>query len=99
MLEPAGTPSHSACESSFLVPEQLALYEAIGKSCTVDGNKRSGSPRAQLVDRCRHPLLSGTALACDQHGSGRWSHLLDERKNVQHGLGYPDQTLEYSVTA
>src|SRR4029077_20503158 len=36
MLEPAGTPSHSAGESSLLIPEQLALNEAVWKGCTVD---------------------------------------------------------------
>jgi hypothetical protein len=77
-LKHARTRADRAGEGAALVPEDLG-FQQLGRDRTaVDWNERLVSSRRECVDRARHQLLAGAALAHDQdRGVGR-RDLLDK---------------------
>src|SRR4029453_14448152 len=75
--ELAGLLAHRPGEAAFLVAEELGLDELLGDRRAIDLDQRPVLARAELVDRPRHQLLAGAALAGDQYGGGGRSRQLD----------------------
>jgi hypothetical protein len=65
-------------EGALLVAEQLRFDQRLGDRRHVDGHERLPAALAPRVDRPRHQLLAGAALAGDQHGRGRRGDLGDQ---------------------
>src|SRR5690606_20451272 len=53
-----------------VVPEELALQEALGDRGAVDDHEGALASRAPSMDGVREALLPGAGLAEDQHGRG-----------------------------
>ena len=83
-----------AGEGAALVAEELRFDERVGDGRHVDGDERLIAPGTPPVDRPRHQLLAGAALARDEHGRGRLGQLRDELINAHHFGVAPDQPLE-----
>jgi hypothetical protein len=64
-------------EGALLVAEQLALHQLAGDGGAVHGDEGPALSRAAVMERLRHQLLAGAALAADQHGEIGLGHLLD----------------------
>jgi hypothetical protein len=66
------------------VAEQLGLQQRLGEGRAVDGDEGLGPPGAALVQRARHQLLAGAALAGDQHRRVALGDGLDPVEQPQH---------------
>jgi hypothetical protein len=73
-----------------LVPEQLGLEQRLREGGAVDGDEGAGAPAAAVVQRVRHQLLAGAALAGDQHGRLALRDGVDAVEQAQHGRAAPD---------
>ena len=67
LAEAPGARGHRAGEGAALVAEELALEQLARDRGGVDGDEGRVGARARRVDRARHQLLAGPALAGDQH--------------------------------
>src|ERR1700687_955455 len=74
-LEAAGFVFPCASERAFDVPEQLAFEQMLRQRRARDGDERPIAARAPSMDRRREHVLSGAALAREQHGDIRRSGL------------------------
>src|SRR5207249_10153465 len=74
-----------AGERAVLVSEQLGVEERLGQGRAVDGDERAVAPSRALVDRARHELLPGAALALDQNRRRAVGDLLDEGQHAAEG--------------
>ena len=70
LLELADAAAVSAGEGALLVAEQLALQQVLRDGGAVEGQERSLSAGAVLVDGAGDKLLAGATLPGDQHGKG-----------------------------
>ena len=84
-LEASFLASRGAGERALLVSEQLGLEERLGQRRAVDGDERAVAPSRALVDRARHQLLPGAALALDQNRRRAVGDLLDEGQHAAEG--------------
>ena len=71
-------------ERAAHVAEELALEQAFGQRRAVDRHEGLRRPRAVEVQRARHHLLAGAALAGDQHAAGPAGDLPDQRHDLGH---------------
>ena len=67
-LEFAGAPLGRSGERAALMPEQLALEQAVRNCRAVDGDERRAPARRFEMNRTRDQLLAGAALAAEQNG-------------------------------
>jgi hypothetical protein len=93
-LEAAGARRDRAGEGAFLVTEQLALEQPLRDGGGVDGDERAGAADAQVVDRARHQLLPGAALAGDDQRCVGRCHPLDQVVHLAHRGAGADQRAE-----
>ena len=96
-LETPGTPLYRAGERALFMAEELTLHQGFRKRGAIDGYKRTGTTRAQLMDGASHQLLAGAALSRDQHGGLRRRHLAHKREDLVHGLAISDQFAEHAL--
>lgn len=61
----------SVSEGSLLVAEELAFEETFCKGAAVDGDERTGSARAVVVDSLSEEFLAGSTFTGDQNGRAR----------------------------
>ena len=73
------------------VAEQLALEQRLGHGRAVDGDERARAPASGVVQRARHQLLAGAALAGDEHRGVGVGHPLDQLVHLPHGGALADQ--------
>ena len=66
------------------MPEQLALEQAVRDSRAVDGDERRPPSRRLEMNRARHQLLAGAALAAQQNGRVVGDHASDQLVNFLH---------------
>ena len=78
-------------EGALLVAEQLALQQRLRQRRAVHLDQRLLCARRQAVDRLRHHLLAGAALARDQHRGAAGRHLRDHLEHPVHGGGVAEQ--------
>ena len=64
--------------------EELGLQQRLGEGGAVDRDEGLAPPRAAVVQRARHQLLAGAALAGDQHGRVALGDGLDPVGQAQH---------------
>ena len=64
-LETADLVADGSGEGPFDVAEEFAFKDAGGEGGTVDFHKRTGRPRAVVVDRLGQEPLTGSAFAAD----------------------------------
>ena len=83
-LEFAGAPLGRAGERAALVPEQLALEQAMRNRGAVDGDERRAPSRRFEMNRARDQLLAGAALAAEQDGRVVGDHAPDQLINFLH---------------
>ena len=83
-LEAAGPPLRRAGECAFLMAEDFALDQCLRNGRAVDRDKGPRFARAQIMQRPRHQLLAGAALAGNQHRNVRGRNLLDQAEDLAH---------------
>ncbi len=83
-LEASGAALDRSGEGALFMAEQLAFHERIRHGGAVDGDERSGAPRAQRMNRARGQFFSRAALAGDQHRRAAGRHLLHQREHLLH---------------
>ncbi len=66
------------------MPEQLGLEQRLREGGAVDRDEGLVPPRAPVVQRARHQLLAGAALAGDQHGRVALGDGLDPIGEAEH---------------
>ncbi len=66
--------------------EQLALEQRPGNRGAVDGDKRTGRPRALPVQRPREQLFPRPAFADDHHGRVAQRGAIDQTHHIPHRL-------------
>src|SRR6185295_15057936 len=74
-----------ASERAFLVSEQLGFQKIIRYRGTIDCDERTIPARALVVKRSGDQLFPGSALAFDEHRSGRVRETMNgfqQRKNL-----------------
>ena len=86
--------SAAPVNDALLVTEQLALEQRLGQRPHVHGDERLAPTRTQPVNRARHQLLAGAALALDEHGARHRRDLLDLDQHLANRLGLADQAGE-----
>ncbi len=69
------------------MPKNFALDQRLGDGCAVHRDKGTRLARAQIVQRAGYQFLAGAAFASNQHRHVRGRNLLDQRKDLAHGLG------------
>jgi hypothetical protein len=74
--------------------EQLALQQGLGNRRTIHRDERLVGASAIGMDRARDQLLSGPALARDQHGRVRRSDLDHPSQHFPNGLGSAHDVVE-----
>src|SRR5579863_6998135 len=67
LLELADASAVSTGEGSLLVPEQFAFEQSFRNGGAIDRQKWGLAPGTVLIDRPRHQLFAGSALADDQN--------------------------------
>ena len=73
--------------------EQLAFEQRFGERRAVDRHEGAFLARAVAVQGARRDLLAGSALAANQHGGVRRSHLGDELVDLPHGRAFADHAV------
>ncbi len=81
-------------EGALHVAEELTLQDVFGHRGAVDGDERALRPGAARVDRPGRELLSGAALAGDEHVRFGLRDPLDEIVGAGHGRRRSDHVLE-----
>jgi hypothetical protein len=76
-FEAAHFAGDGAGESSFLVPEELALEQTGGNCSAVNLDEGAILPVTEAVDGTRKKLFAGTSLALDENGCVGGRHGLD----------------------
>ena len=82
---------HRSGEGPALVAEELALQQIARDRRRVHRHEGSVGAGAGRVDGARHQLLSGAALAGDQHGHVPGRHPADGLEDLQHRGRLPHQ--------
>jgi len=80
-----------ACEGAFFVAEKLGFHEGFGQGGAVDADEGPAALRAEVVQRARHELLAGSALAADDDRSGGTRHAPDGIKQRPHWIAGTQQ--------
>ena len=83
-----------AGEGTADMAEELVFQEALRLAGGVEGDVAAVGSAAGLVDRRRHQLLAGAALAADQDRDAARGHLPDQGHHLAHGWAVPDDPLE-----
>ncbi len=91
LLEAALAAVHGAGEGAALVTEQLALDQLARDRRHVDGHERGRAAAPVVVQRARHELLAGAALAVDHHREVGGREAGDGAVDLLHRLGAADQ--------
>src|SRR5689334_7477029 len=81
LLEETGVIGHCSGKRAAHVSEKLAFDQVLGDCAAVDGNKRLSVARPVQVNRPRHQLLAGAALARDQNVGATRRDFLNEMIN------------------
>ena len=79
-LEPAGLGAQGAGERAFFVTEQFGFHQRFGKRSAIDGDERTMTAMAQVMNMPRHQFLAGAGLADDQHAGLARRDLLQVRE-------------------
>ena len=83
--EEAGAGRAGVGEGAAHVPEQLTFQQRLGYGGTVDGDEGASAAPAAFVERARDELLTGAALAGDEHGGIRVRDPFEEIIHRLHG--------------
>ena len=81
-------------KAPFTWPKSSLSSSVSGSARAVDRHEGAGGPRAALVDRARHELLAGAALAEDEHRGVRRRDALDEAQHGAHRRPVADDVRE-----
>src|SRR5438477_12054286 len=81
-LEAAGARRGGARKGASLVPEELALEDALGEGLHVDGDERAADAVAPVMEQAGDQLLARPALPLDQHRGAARRHAADERQEL-----------------
>ncbi len=83
-----------AGERALQVTEQLGFEQRLRKRAAIDGDKRGWGAGAVVVDGACDQLLSGTALAGDEHTARLRRDRLNQIKDRPHLGAVPDDVVE-----
>ena len=83
-----------AGERALHVAEQVRLEQVRRQVAGVDGDERAIRPRRMLVQRPRHQLLAGAALAVDENGRPARRGLDDQVEHLPHARAAADDVAE-----
>src|SRR5581483_11227937 len=89
-FEAARTPLVGAGEGPALVAEEFTFEQTLGQRRAVNRDVGAAAPGRVLVDRARHDLFAGAAVAPDDHRGRTWRRLFDQRHHFAHRLRLPD---------
>src|SRR5262249_38488540 len=79
-------------ERASLIPEQLALEQAVRDRGAVDGDERPVTPPAASMEELRRELLARATLAGDQDGALGWGGLRDLSADCPDLAAFPDHS-------
>ena len=91
LLEQARPVSRGARERPLHVAEQLGLEQRVGDRGAVHRDERLRPSRARPMDRLRDDLLTGAALAGDEHRGLVLRHAGDELQGLTHRPALGDE--------
>ena len=83
-----------AGERALHVAEEVRLEQVRRQVAGVDGDERLVGARRVLVQRPRHQLLAGAALAVDQDRRPAWRRLDDQVEDLAHARAAADDLAE-----
>ena len=91
LLELADPAGDRARERTLLMAEQLGFEQVLGDGGTVHGDEGRPGAAAVLVEKARHHLLAGAALAGDQDAGVGRCELAGQRQHVEHARVLGDE--------
>src|SRR4029077_12822711 len=86
-------------EGAFLVAKQLALQQSSGDGRTIQFDKGTALPRAQVVNGAGDQLLAGAGFAPNEHRGASGGDRLYLTENAAEGSAIPDDLPEVVLGA